>query len=719
MNENNANFTPDAPNFKTLVRMNFQGLTNFPYIEEDFDALTNYGLLSKVVEYLNEVISNNNEQNTLMTGLYDAYVSLQNYVNDYFDNLDVQDEINNKLDEMAQDGTMTNLIKGYVDPYINAQNQAIENIHNEVISLASGSPKGVYSTVSALESANPATGVYIVSADGHIYSWTKDGTDAIDLGLYQAVGIDDNSVSVYKTNFYDKIGLIPKYNWITGKWINVTTGEITNYGQGCYNEEYIPIDNTKKLISFVQNGIRIIYYDSSKQFISGDSVPNNDYITPPETAAYVRFSRGGSNPFTILPDTYTQIYYADSYILSNFINTKLKDSFNYLNFNNIYGTQKFMMIKKYGNTTFTQTGNTYHITSAGIVGFYFQHNLQVGDVITIKQSNIIHGNLNSSFTIYTWDGTTQTQVVAQALNSDRYGEVEIDSDLYSAINGKQLLIVTSGTLDSSGMDFEFTINVKGQYYNLPDFVERVDNSLNTLNTKVIGKKYKGMFLGDSITAMSGPSGQYNTGWIHWFKDIVQLSSLTNIAQNGAWLQDKDSTEAYTGELVSGDDPQNVLGNQVQYLLNNSIDEPDFIIIAVGTNSGITANNENEIYTNYYNNGNAVSLDNLDRTTSAGAFRWCLEKLHNKYPNALIFWSAPIHKGGNNYKAVVTWYNNLKQFCDVAGVKCIDSLNCGIQSNGSGDYTEFLHDNLHTNEKGAKYLGRYIASQVKTIIESTK
>ena len=36
--------------------------------------------------------------------------------------------------------------------------------------LASGAPKGTYETTTALVSANPATGVYIVTNDGHIYS---------------------------------------------------------------------------------------------------------------------------------------------------------------------------------------------------------------------------------------------------------------------------------------------------------------------------------------------------------------------------------------------------------------------------------------------------------------------------------------------------------------------------------------------------------------------
>lgn len=205
-----ADFTPSAPNFKQLVLMNFQGLTNFPYIEEDFDALTNYGLLSKVVEYLNQVISNNNEQNSLMTALYNAYVSLQNYVNDYFDNLDVQDEINNKLDDMAQDGSLTALIKKYLDPYIAEQNIRIGNVENLVESLASGSPKGVYATTNALITANPETGVYIVTSDGHIYSWTHGGSTPVDLGVYQATGIADNSItsSILKNNVvtYSKIG---------------------------------------------------------------------------------------------------------------------------------------------------------------------------------------------------------------------------------------------------------------------------------------------------------------------------------------------------------------------------------------------------------------------------------------------------------------------------------------------------------------------------------
>lgn len=43
----------------------------------------------------------------------ERFTTLHNYVHDYFDNLDVQEEINNKLDEMVEAGTLQSLFIGY------------------------------------------------------------------------------------------------------------------------------------------------------------------------------------------------------------------------------------------------------------------------------------------------------------------------------------------------------------------------------------------------------------------------------------------------------------------------------------------------------------------------------------------------------------------------------------------------------------------------------
>lgn len=97
------------------------------------ESMTYYELLAWFTNYLETVIIptvNNNaeaveelqqnyvelkadtedEIDDFETRLNTAFTTLQNFVDNYFDNLDVQDEINNKLDEMASDGTLASLI---------------------------------------------------------------------------------------------------------------------------------------------------------------------------------------------------------------------------------------------------------------------------------------------------------------------------------------------------------------------------------------------------------------------------------------------------------------------------------------------------------------------------------------------------------------------------------------------------------------------------------
>lgn len=106
-------FRPVMKNYKKLTPFKFQILQSFPFIAEDFDSLTNYELLCKVVEYLNDVINNENNVEDNVTALYNSFVELQDYVNEYFDSLDFQEAVNNKLDIMASDGTLEQLIGDY------------------------------------------------------------------------------------------------------------------------------------------------------------------------------------------------------------------------------------------------------------------------------------------------------------------------------------------------------------------------------------------------------------------------------------------------------------------------------------------------------------------------------------------------------------------------------------------------------------------------------
>lgn len=65
-------------------------------------------------DYLqNTIIPAVNNNAECVKELQELYVKLKNYVDNYFENLDVQSEINNKLDEMAEDGTLAQIIEDY------------------------------------------------------------------------------------------------------------------------------------------------------------------------------------------------------------------------------------------------------------------------------------------------------------------------------------------------------------------------------------------------------------------------------------------------------------------------------------------------------------------------------------------------------------------------------------------------------------------------------
>lgn len=108
MNKNtNFNYINLSP-FKWFV------LENFPYIEADFDALTNWQLFCKLGKEMNKIIEKVNLTGQQTEDLTKAFNELKNYVDNYFKNLDVQEEINNKLDEMAESGELKEIIAQYL-----------------------------------------------------------------------------------------------------------------------------------------------------------------------------------------------------------------------------------------------------------------------------------------------------------------------------------------------------------------------------------------------------------------------------------------------------------------------------------------------------------------------------------------------------------------------------------------------------------------------------
>lgn len=101
--------------YKRLYPFKWFILENFPFIEADFDAITNWQLFCKLGKEMNKVINSVNMTGEQVELLTNAFNQLQEYVTNYFENLDVQEEINNKLDEMAEGGELANIIAEFIE----------------------------------------------------------------------------------------------------------------------------------------------------------------------------------------------------------------------------------------------------------------------------------------------------------------------------------------------------------------------------------------------------------------------------------------------------------------------------------------------------------------------------------------------------------------------------------------------------------------------------
>jgi hypothetical protein len=114
--------------------------------------------------------------------------------------------IDEQLAEKAQQNVVDNIQSDITTNYakkaeINtlASGKAdIGYVDTKVAAVASGSPKGTYTTLSALQTAFPTgnTNIYVVTADGKWYYWNSSAWTAG--GTYQSTGLANKSVTEYK-----------------------------------------------------------------------------------------------------------------------------------------------------------------------------------------------------------------------------------------------------------------------------------------------------------------------------------------------------------------------------------------------------------------------------------------------------------------------------------------------------------------------------------------
>ena len=167
-----ADFTPSLGDYKTLQPFRYWCQKVLPLVYDD--SLSYYELLCKVVDYLNKTMEDVEVLHSDVTNLHEAYEELQEYVNNYFSSLDVQAEIDNKLDVMAKDGTLSSIMVKFAKPYPIFVDSIGEMTNHELN--------------------------YVLTTDGYIYYY--NGSSFVSSGIHY--GTNALYIKSYGSNFNDK-----------------------------------------------------------------------------------------------------------------------------------------------------------------------------------------------------------------------------------------------------------------------------------------------------------------------------------------------------------------------------------------------------------------------------------------------------------------------------------------------------------------------------------
>lgn len=207
------------------------------------DSLSYYELLCKVVDYLNKTMENVETLHSDVTNLHAAYEKLVSYVNNYFSSLDVQEEINNKLDDMASSGELYEIIRRYTDPLINEQNEKIDVLKSRMDTFAS-LPSG--STAGNAELADIRVGY-----DGVVYPSAGDAVreqvSELNYDVGNKINVNSNDFIYLSSELIKKKGAIDITN---NTWINMYYHCVVDV---CEDEQIKVLLNNDEYIIFLKD----------------------------------------------------------------------------------------------------------------------------------------------------------------------------------------------------------------------------------------------------------------------------------------------------------------------------------------------------------------------------------------------------------------------------------------------------------------------------------
>lgn len=202
--------------YKELSYFKRWTLENYPFIEADFDAITEYQLFCKIVEYLNKVIYNEKLTEQAMEELEAEFLKLKEYVDQYLTDItDLKEEVqaiensmavltqsiidlNNKIDGV--DSKVANL-KTYTDNLVNNSYEVLKNYVDTQDEYLQEEIDNI--NIGALIIYDPTTGTYnsVQTVVNNLYSLTnRDGLTASE---FDALELSATEFDAYQITAYE------------------------------------------------------------------------------------------------------------------------------------------------------------------------------------------------------------------------------------------------------------------------------------------------------------------------------------------------------------------------------------------------------------------------------------------------------------------------------------------------------------------------------------
>lgn len=596
------------------------------------NSLSYYEALCALWKWMQDDVVDVINNNASVTEDYiDLTNDLKTFIETYFDNLDVQAEINNKLDEMAEDGSLTRIIKEYVDPiqeafeaeinaeftaYKNTVNGNIATMNTKIDNITSGTPIPVSSTADMSDT----TRIYLNTTDGYWYYY--NGSVWTQGGVYQAVGVNTSSVTYGALDTTLKSGLEERftddtyttysrgYIGDTGQIytayndaqfyisINLTGNEIFSFGT-YYNTTYMGTDKSAYVVLDEDNNVldKMGITESTAEFVTGT-------VSCSPLARKIIFNSNTvrSNPecpsFYILKvGSFAQKQPVEYHQLSDELKGIFEPEYEEVEGEVFIDGGYFNINQGVNNSTYYKVMK-YDVTAGDMLKIEKTKNVYTNPVIFLCSKDSIYDYVWNDETYhihYRVDWNPKPIINNESLNDDIYITVPDYCDTI------YINVPKSNTQFKVNKVSRFKVDISNTSIDLSNYVT------NPLNSKTL------CFAGDSIIAATASGVQ---GIVNLLAADNPNTSFHNYAHDGY-------TIAKAEDEWSSRSIQNVLPTILS-------EHPDtnFIVFNGGANDiyggshGITLG---EILSGY-------NVSNVDRTSFTGGLEYIFNYIYNNFTN---------------------------------------------------------------------------------------